>query len=157
MPAPIPAAKVGTRPKEQFFVMMAQLGSCSSSQSLLSYLHVLSLCPATPKFDSQAAHCLKSPLKANCKQVLMQCSPASPGQKQPQLWGFCFLLPTYCCCGGSCTHCTGFPLPDVLWLLNAGKAAAHLSPMPTFSRQIWTVRAGAAGRGSFGGVSLRKP
>lgn len=55
MPAPIPAPKAGTGPKDQVFIMMDQLGSCSSSQSLLSYLRVTNLCPATPDFDGWAA------------------------------------------------------------------------------------------------------
>lgn len=43
VPVPIPAARVGTGPREQLSVVVAQLGSCNLSQSLLCSLYVTSL------------------------------------------------------------------------------------------------------------------
>lgn len=73
--------RVGTGPKEQLFVMMAQLGSCNSSQSLLSCVLLSSLCPATPEFDGWAACGLKSPSTTKCKLMLVQRGTTSLGQK----------------------------------------------------------------------------
>lgn len=81
VPVSIPAARVGTGPREQLSVVMAQLGSCSSSQSLLCSLYVTRLCPAASEFDVQAACGLKSPSTTSSKVRLVRVGTAPLHQK----------------------------------------------------------------------------
>lgn len=88
---------------------MAQLGFCSSSWSLLFYLHVVNLCLATPDLDGQAVW-FEKPFKNKLWMLmLVQSSAVFPGQKQPQLW--CFLL---------------LPLPS--FLITATVRAVQITP-----------------------------
>lgn len=132
MPALIPAA---TGPKEQLFIMVAQLGSCSSSWSLLSYLYKSNLCPATPDFDDWAVW-FEKPFKNKLWMLrLVQSSAAFPGQKQPQLW--CFLLLPLA--SSLLLHQEPYELYQLYidcctLLLCSEKGAALSSSVPAFSR-----------------------
>lgn len=155
---------------------MAQLSSCSSSQSLLSSLHGSNLCPATPDWwlccvgwealQEQTVHA-----DAGAEQCSLSWAEAATALGRiSHSFGasFCFPLPPCHCYGESHMNCTSSPATAVLWLLCSAKGAALSSSVPASSRvdleeeggvqevawgwnsgnSGWMGRAGAAGRGS---------